>query len=454
MGRRIPWWRRWSAREASGPVEQRAALDFLEWHRGDPTVERLKSSGKGKVSQKPARKPSSFFPFSSSWPPLHSSLLPCPDEVFTFLAPTRHTLRSLTLWFLAAQPSAAPTYSRQRVAPPLPRSGHCGLVSSLRRLGWRPAAYCSSPLSRLRISLSHRQALVGSATGKRMVGLSEGEKRFIRGGIAQDLRTDGRQRLHYRPISIETGVIPQANGSARVRLGATDVIVSIKAELRKPHPLQPDKGKVAIFIDCSPTAAPMFEGRGGEELSTELSFALQRCLLGGRSGAGAGIDLSSLVIVEGKVCWDLYIDGLVVSSDGNLLDALAAAIKVALSNTGIPKVTVNLGASPNDQPDVDVSDEEFLQFDTSGVPVIVTLTKVSRHYIVDATSEEESQMSSAVSISVNRHGHICGLTKRGGAGLDPSVILDMISVAKHVGEQLMSLLDSEIAAAEASAEDQ
>ncbi|RRT76406.1 hypothetical protein B296_00017564 [Ensete ventricosum] len=202
---------------------------------------------------------------------------------------------------------------------------------------------CSSPPSRLRISLSHRRTLVGSAT------VIEGEKHFIRGGIAQDLRTDGRQRLHYRPISVETGVIPQVK------------------KLGKPHPLQPDKGK---------------------------------CM------SGAGIDLSSLVIVEGKVCWDLYIDGLVVSSDGNLLDALAAAIKVG------------------------------------------------RHYIVDATSEEESQMSSAVSISVNQHGHICGLTKRGGAGLDPSVILDMISVAKHVGEQLMSILDSEIAAAEASAEDQ
>jgi hypothetical protein len=43
---------------------------------------------------------------------------------------------------------------------------------------------------------------------------------------------------------------------------------------------------------------------------------------------GAAIDLSSLVLVEGKVCWDLYIDALVVSSDGNLLDSLAAAIKV------------------------------------------------------------------------------------------------------------------------------
>lgn len=44
--------------------------------------------------------------------------------------------------------------------------------------------------------------------------------------------------------------------------------------------------------------------------------------------SGAGIDLSSLIVVEGKICWDLYIDGLVVSSDGNLLDALGAAIKV------------------------------------------------------------------------------------------------------------------------------
>lgn len=32
---------------------------------------------------------------------------------------------------------------------------------------------------------------------------------------------------------------------------------------------------------------PLQQGRGGEELSTELSSALQKCLLGGKSGAGA-----------------------------------------------------------------------------------------------------------------------------------------------------------------------
>ncbi|XP_057535511.1 uncharacterized protein LOC130813685 isoform X2 [Amaranthus tricolor] len=234
-----------------------------------------------------------------------------------------------------------------------------------------------------------------------MVELSRGEKNFIRGGIAQDLRCDGRSRLSYRPIHVDTGVIPQADGSARVRIGGTYVIVSVKAELGKPSSSQTDKGKVSIHIDCSATAAPIFQGKGGEALSTELAADLQRCLLGGKSGAGAGIDLSSLSIVEGKVCWDLYIDGLVISADGNLLDALGAAIKVG------------------------------------------------KHYIVDANLEEESQMSSAMSISINRKGHICGLTKRGGAGVDPSLLFDMISVAMLVSEKFMNKLDSEIAAAEA-----
>lgn len=42
-----------------------------------------------------------------------------------------------------------------------------------------------------------------------MVGLSAAEKHFIRGGIAQDLRSDGRNRLTYRPMYVETEAIPQ-----------------------------------------------------------------------------------------------------------------------------------------------------------------------------------------------------------------------------------------------------
>lgn len=283
-----------------------------------------------------------------------------------------------------------------------------------------------------------------------MVGLSLAEMRFLEGGIAQGLRSDGRGLHDFRNFSIDVGIIPQANGSARVRLGATDVIASVKAELGRPHSSRPTQGKIEINMECSPTAAPQFEGRGGEELSLELSRALERSLLGGQSGAGAAIDLSALGIFDGKLCWDLYIDGLVLSSEGNLLDALAIAIKAAMSNTGIPKVEVTSAATSEQEADFEISDnpDEFSQLDTSGVPVIVTLTKVGRTYIIDATAEEESQMSSAVSIAVNSLGHVCGITKRGGAGLDPSVLLDMISVAKEVSKTLISTADAEIVAAE------
>lgn len=74
--------------------------------------------------------------------------------------------------------------------------------------------------------------------------------------------------------------------------------------------------------------------------------------------------------------------------------------------------------------------------------------KVGKQYFVDATSEEESQMRSAVSVAVNRKGVICGITKRGGEGLDPSVIIDMISVAQQIALTFILAIDLQIAAAE------
>jgi hypothetical protein len=56
---------------------------------------------------------------------------------------------------------------------------------------------------------------------------------------------------------------------------------------------------------------------------------------------------------------------------------ISAHMQVALSDTGIPKANVSSSAVSDDEPEVDVSDEEFLQFDTSSAPVIITLTKVT-----------------------------------------------------------------------------
>lgn len=49
-------------------------------------------------------------------------------------------------------------------------------------------------------------------------------------GINQDVRVDGRGRLDYRYLTVECGLLPQANGSARISLinGNTDVVAAVK----------------------------------------------------------------------------------------------------------------------------------------------------------------------------------------------------------------------------------
>jgi exosome complex component RRP42 len=45
------------------------------------------------------------------------------------------------------------------------------------------------------------------------------------------------------------------------------------------------------------------------------------------------VNLSTLSVVDGKTCWVLYADVLVLNADGNILDAAAIGIKVGGNQT-------------------------------------------------------------------------------------------------------------------------
>ena len=66
--------------------------------------------------------------------------------------------------------------------------------------------------------------------------LSPSERQFVEDGVKYDCRGDGRDRAAYRPVSITTGVLQQANGSARVRLSGrsslTEVVAAVKVRAR------------------------------------------------------------------------------------------------------------------------------------------------------------------------------------------------------------------------------
>eukprot|EP00271_Cylindrocystis_brebissonii_P014362 TRINITY_DN35699_c0_g1_i1.p1 TRINITY_DN35699_c0_g1~~TRINITY_DN35699_c0_g1_i1.p1 ORF type:complete len:290 (-),score=45.08 TRINITY_DN35699_c0_g1_i1:192-1061(-) len=279
--------------------------------------------------------------------------------------------------------------------------------------------------------------------------LSAGERKFLVDGVAQNLRNDGRSREDFRPFELVTGVIQQANGSCRLRLGGTDVLASVRAELGKPLEDRRNQGQLHIAVEMSATADPRYEGRGGDEYGAELARALERCFFGGASGQGAALNLDSLCIAEGRSCWVVYLDALVLNTDGNVLDAIAMAFKAALSDTVLPKVEMVMGEGDDeddDEGDIQlVEGEEGMKLDVSRVPVVITLTQVGFEHIVDATEDEESQMAAAISVAVLPNGHVAGASKRGSAGLDSSLVIDKIAAAGRLGRQLHRRLDAAIA---------
>ena len=77
--------------------------------------------------------------------------------------------------------------------------------------------------------------------------ISESERAFIIGGVNEDMRSDGRSCSDFRSIEMETDSIATTNGSARIRIGSTELLVGIKAELEKPTISDPDKGRGQAF---------------------------------------------------------------------------------------------------------------------------------------------------------------------------------------------------------------
>ncbi|PSC67545.1 exosome complex component RRP42 [Micractinium conductrix] len=282
--------------------------------------------------------------------------------------------------------------------------------------------------------------------------ISGGEAQWVAAGIGCDCRNDGRRREEYRPLAVQLGVLAQATGSARVQLGDTDVIVGLKAEIGNPDAERPDCGRLVCGVECSPVASPAFRGRGGDELSGELARALERSLYAGPSGRGSsGLDLSALCIVSGKTCWVLYLDALLLNIGGNLHDALSVAAKAALADARIPRVDVVPGEDPTEEPDYEVDDDPSTaqRLEAGGLPISVTVSQIGQHCVVDLTAEEELCSSAALQVAVDSSGAVCGVTKRRQKGLDASVALEMVEVAKRAAAKLHAALAETLAAQQA-----
>lgn len=261
--------------------------------------------------------------------------------------------------------------------------------------------------------------------------ISEAEKMYIIHGIQENLRSDGRSCLEYRFVELETGVVSNCSGSSHVRLANTDILVGVKAEIDAPDPRFPDRGRIEVFVDCTANASPEFEGRGGEEVATKIRLALAQTYNSPRC-----LDLESLAVIPGQQVWVLYVDVLILECGGSLLDAVAVAVKAALYDLKIPKVSV--AVDENGQPEIEVSDDPFdvTKLSIANVPCMVTLSKVGQQFVLDATPEEEACAVGCLSVAVTPAGKIMSVFKGGVGSLHPENIGDVIEVATDLGVAL------------------
>ena len=61
--------------------------------------------------------------------------------------------------------------------------------------------------------------------------LSTSEASYILSGLLDGQRHDLRPLQSYRPIHLESHIVPNAQGSARVHLGGTEITVAVSVEV-------------------------------------------------------------------------------------------------------------------------------------------------------------------------------------------------------------------------------
>ncbi|CAK9295200.1 unnamed protein product [Gordionus sp. m RMFG-2023] len=275
-----------------------------------------------------------------------------------------------------------------------------------------------------------------------MLELGDGESSFIIKGIEKNIRIDGRTNNEYRTIYLELDNILNSHGSAQIRINNTEIMVAVKTEIMIPDILHPDEGSIEFYLECSANANPIFQGKGGDELSEEITTLLYKLY-----DSSAAFDKKKLGICKNEFCWKLYVEILILQYGGNIFDAVSLAVKAALHNTRIPIVEVKkdedlqkyyIELSNN-------SSDEF-NIDVSNCPLLLTISKIGANHIIDACLEEESCSIASLIFAIIPNGNILLTKKLGNGSLNPTSIKQMIISAKDIGielhERLTTLLNN------------
>lgn len=246
--------------------------------------------------------------------------------------------------------------------------------------------------------------------------------------FAEGKRFDGRGIFDYRDIEVTYNVSNKAEGSARVKIGKTDVVVGVKMAVGEPYPDSPDKGNLSVSGDLLPLASPRYESGPPGFDAVELPRLVDRAIR--ESGM---IDFKKLVITPGEKVWTILVDVYPINDDGNTIDAATIGAIAALKKTLIPIL------NESGKIDYEQKAKEKLPISEETLPLSFSFFKLGNSIIMDPTREEEEACEARITFGISKwNGQymINSAQKKGEASFNSQEIARMMKILPEKFEEL------------------
>jgi exosome complex component RRP42 len=225
------------------------------------------------------------------------------------------------------------------------------------------------------------------------------EKEHLLKSLNAGYRFDGRTLEDWRNLEIETDLISTSEGSARVKLGNTEVLAGVKLSIGSPFGDRPNEGVLMVGCELLPMAHESIESGPPGIDSIEIGRVIDRGIRESKS-----VDVEELCIVPGEKVWMVSVDIVPLNHDGNIIDAGAIAALAALKTTRFPEIVNGVVDYKH------LSDKKLI---VEKEPIAVTVGKIGDHLIIDPTKDEEDVLDARLTCTIGQDGKFCSLQKGG-----------------------------------------
>ncbi|KAK2746823.1 hypothetical protein FQN57_002865 [Myotisia sp. PD_48] len=274
-------------------------------------------------------------------------------------------------------------------------------------------------------------------------GFSPAELSYLHTSLSylnNPIRPDGRSATQFRPLTAETNIVPNANGSARIGFAdGSQAIVGVKAEVEKTKTVlagteSSSEAQVEAGKDDEEARRRVVVGSGSwvemaieipglrddDPLPILLAEMMREGLVqsGARTGSGArSAGLKERLVINQGWHWRLYVDVLLLSPPLSYpLPLLSLTTHLALLSTKLPRLISKDEEDPMFDDDWEAAEYLYPRVATTRLgqvgravfrpPISLLVISVAENIIFDPSREELAVADAVFCVSVARDENI------------------------------------------------